>query len=103
MRDPPGSERERDSGVGWVGSVAAGLLPGFGPQVRPSWVAFLFFVLNIFLFLFSISFVSFAKMFQIISNFFLKFSKNQHIVLSHPVTCFQNKNRVLGKTSHSSK
>jgi hypothetical protein len=62
-------------------------------------ISFLVFSFSYFLFLF----LSFAKMLQTNSNFFLKFSKIQHIVLSHPVTCFQNKYRVLGKTSYSSK
>jgi hypothetical protein len=58
---PPGSGRERDSGVGWVVRAAAGLLPGFGPQVRPSWVVLPFFCSEHFSFLFSILLHIFCK------------------------------------------
>jgi hypothetical protein len=69
---------------GWAESVPA----AFYSFSKIFWFSFSYFL-----------FLSFARMLQIISNFFLKFSRNQHIVLSHPVTCFQNKNRVLCKTS----
>jgi hypothetical protein len=53
MWDPPGSGRERDSGVGWVVRAAAGLRParvGFGPRARPKWAGFFFFFCSKFFF-----------------------------------------------------
>jgi hypothetical protein len=43
-------ERERERVRGWAGSAGAGLLPGFGPRVRPSWAGSSFFCSDSFLF-----------------------------------------------------
>jgi hypothetical protein len=75
---PPVSEGEREEGCTGSGEVSGPRARFFvGPKGLPG-VLFLFsFLFFFFFFCFLISFVSFAKMLQINSNQFQKFSKNQ--------------------------
>jgi hypothetical protein len=83
-------KKKRGNQSGWGAPRAeacfgfcSGWLLGLGPRVRPSdWLPLLFLFCNFFYFLFSISFITFAKILQFKSNFFQKFSKGVHIILS---------------------
>jgi hypothetical protein len=80
-----GSTRQREgegSGVPVRGKVSGPrVASGAGPKRCPQALLFYFFVLFLFSFLISISFVSFAKRLQFKSNHFQKFSKIQN---NHP-------------------
>jgi hypothetical protein len=70
--------KERGRKGCWAGSGRIGPVVS---RARPSWAVLPFFCseLFFFLFLFSISFITFAKMLQINSNHFQEFSKIQSI------------------------
>jgi hypothetical protein len=71
--------------VGWPGSAGAGLLPGFGPRVRPSRAGALLFsffcAVSFLIFYFMICFITLTFGYQMHSNKFLNFCKIQHYIL----------------------
>jgi hypothetical protein len=74
----PGVSEVREAGnVSEETGVGRGLIVGLGRIVAPGLFLVFFFFSSFLLFLFSISFISFAKLLQINSNHFQKNSKNQ--------------------------
>jgi hypothetical protein len=63
--------------VGWVGSGGCWAVAWLGPGCGPVGLSPFFFVLNLFLFLFSISSITFAFATQMTSNQLCKVSKIQ--------------------------